>query len=79
MVQLEVIVRQVETIWTGRVRKGDVIWANEDAARHLLENNICRFFLDDPKPKQEPVEPEDVPVPKSSDGLTDGPSTDLPS
>lgn len=41
-VQLEVVKRCV-TIWTGGIVPGQIVWVEEPAARHLMENGICRW------------------------------------
>ena|SRR3990167_3552379 len=63
-VQLEVAVRNVETIWTGRVKQGDIVWVDEKAARHLLENGICKFIDWQEKEKSAPPEVAQEQAPK---------------
>lgn len=83
-IQLEVIQRCTSTQWTqGNLRPGDVVWVDENAARHLLENGICRYVGGEEKPVAGPIEtPEAGPseikeatVPKFVGDRTDGPTT----
>ena len=54
-VQLEVIQKIDSCIWTeGGLRPGDVVWVSEEAGRHLLENNLCRW------PKDRPTRIQDI-------------------
>lgn len=74
-VQLKVSVRRAETLWTGRVSFGDIVWVDEKAARHLLEHGICQFIGGEEAPAKidtVPAEVAPVTVPKSVGGLMGG-------
>ncbi len=44
-IQLEVTRRITSSIWLEPDRKpGDVVWVNEAAARHLIEEGLCRYI-----------------------------------
>src|SRR5687768_16213467 len=49
-VQLVVVKGRTTTRWTeANLKPGDVVWVDEEAARHLLENGICKWPEAGPK------------------------------
>lgn len=51
--QLIVDTEVASTAWFGPKKPGDVVWVTPEAARHLVENGICRF----PKVEVDPSKP----------------------
>ena len=79
MYQLIVVANIAACAWTEPNRKpGDVVWVRtEDAARHLVENGLCKWPAAGDGPREvKPMEPSER---KSFGDRMDGPSTDSPS
>ena len=74
-----ICVRSFESIWTGPQKAGDVVWVRTlDAARHLIEQGICKWPA--PETEKKPIgpaftKPAEPAEKKSSAAPMAGPST----